>query len=134
MDQLTDRLTPRQIHVANKKPRFHPLATKLTSTSWDGDSKTTGDNGILDLSAIFGLPGGITAVLMRASADFVTAGHFLRLGSNSSNQACLVLTCVDASINVDATVPIPCDANGDIYFHTNQTLTAIFLQVWGYWI
>ena len=33
---------------------FVPLTTPLTSTSWDGDTKTTADRAIVDLSAVFG--------------------------------------------------------------------------------
>jgi hypothetical protein len=37
------------------------LTTALTSTSWDGDSKTSANNGIIDLSAVFGVPAGVKA-------------------------------------------------------------------------
>ncbi len=112
---------------------FVPLVQKLTSTSWDGDAKTASDNGVLDLSAVFGLPADISAVLIRISVDFAAAGDFMRVGSNAGNQAALVARAAVGTVNVDALAPVPCDG-GDIHVFFNQNTTAVFIQIWGYWL
>ncbi len=134
MDHMNHKLTPRQLYVANKKPRFHPLTTKLTSTSWDGDSKGVADNGIIDLSAVFGLPAGITAVLLRLSMNDTTVGASVTYGPNAANNNAIILRAQVSGQLIDQTGIVPCDPNGDIYTVFSQTLDNVYIVIYGYWI
>jgi len=55
-----------------------------TSTSWDGDAKN-GADGIIDLSAVFGVPAGVKAVAVNARLRDETAGNENRLARSSDN-------------------------------------------------
>ena len=111
---------------------FHPLTTALTSTSWDGDAKTTGNNGTIDLSSVFGAPAGIKAVLVRfliKGAVDITGW----LGPSSGNSVVVARTNIaDKAWNAESICP--CDANGDIWFNTTGNLTEVHIIIWGYWI
>jgi len=120
---------------------FIPLITPLTSTSWDGDSFSTTAKTLIDLSAVFGAPAGVKAVLMfvavRDSAS-QTNDTWIRLSPNSSAN-------VGSAFNSDYvndrygrhTATIACDTNGDIYYQISASGTNtldVFLQILGYWI
>ncbi len=114
-------------------PSFTPLATALTSTSWDGDAKGTGDNGIIDLSAVFGVPAGVAAVLVRMSQYDTVVGSWAALGPSSGNPFVLIARTIVANQFADAHGIIPCDSNGDIYA-TFSTTVGVTLVIYGYWL
>lgn len=47
---------------------WHFLTTPLTSTSWDGDARSTTAKTKIDLSAVFGVPAGAKGILVRLVA------------------------------------------------------------------
>lgn len=107
-----------------------PLATKLTSTSWDGDSKTAVNNGTIDLSAVFGVPAGVKAVLARFALSSATVGSYAYIGASSSNLA------VGDEIKVanrlhDNFGIVPCNGSGDLYFLASGTVS-VYLEIFGY--
>lgn len=117
-----------------------PLPTPATSTSWDGDAKDTADNGIIDLSSVFGLPAGIKGVFAKLSAKNTSvAGKYSSLGADSSNPYALVVTprdTLDIGLN-NGPAFVPCDSNGDIYFKTdaaNGAENIVSIQIYGYLI
>ena len=110
------------------------LTTPLTSTSWDGDNKGTGDRAIVDLSAVFSVPAGVKAVLMTIQTTGDAANDYIRFGPNSGNS--FALTCrtqVNSQI-MHASGIVPCDANGDVYCYTSGTVESVYVWIWGYWL
>ena len=119
------------------------LTTPLTSTSWDGDAFSTTAKTLIDLSAVFGVPAGVKAVLVRlATRDSGSSSGFCQLGLSPNNTANSVavqayLQGVADDVYVSANGIVPCDANGDIYYQISAsgtgTLDAI-IEIWGYWL
>jgi hypothetical protein len=116
----------------------------LTSTSWDGDARSTTAKTLIDLSAVFSVPAGAKAVAVkigiRDSGSAASAsGCYLVLSHESASPAagggasCAGLAN-DALVRIGMLV-IPCDANGDIYYEVDasgaSTLDA-WLEIWGY--
>ena len=115
--------------------------TPLTSTSWDGDSYSTTAKTLIDLSAVFGVPAGVKAVLLFVwvrDSGSATNDTYLILGPTNSN---LVGMAIDPHAVNDrirrATIIVPCDANGDIYYQIGASGAGtfdVFIQIWGYYI
>ena len=123
--------------------QFVPLTVPLESTSWDGDAfSTVGTATQLDLSAVFGAPAGIKAVLMRVacrdSAAWGTAGLYVILTPDSTvTETAMICRCYGGDLYTDKTEPIPCDANGDLWYKlaaSGSGTLDVVLQIWGYWI
>ena len=110
------------------------LRTQLTSTSWNGDAKTSANNGILDLSTLFGVPAGIKAVLVGMTVYSTTGAINLELAPDSdANDAPPLSATTVASSYVSRSGWVPCDANGDIYFSSSSATAAnVWLEIWGY--
>ena len=113
---------------------YVPLSAPLTSTSWDGDSKTSANNGIIDLSSVFGAPAGIKAVQVKIFCTVSAASSYIYFGPTSSNPNQLLAIGNAASDNVDQTGIVNCDSNGDIYVTVQGTVSSTILQIWGYYI
>lgn len=122
-------------------PQWTFLTSPLTSTSWDGDARSTTAKTKIDLSTVFGVPANVKAILAHVA---------VRDSGSSGGQYYLVLSPVNTALVGPAyTVAsrhandewtwtdqiVPCDANGDVYFQVvasgAATLDAI-LQIWGY--
>jgi hypothetical protein len=118
------------------------LTTPLTSTSWDGDARSTTAKTLIDLSAVFGVPAGVKAVLVKvALRDSGSAGGlytFQLSGVSSGTNYSLSETA--SEINDRFTYGqgiVPCDANGDIYYALTASGTNtmdVWLEIWGYWL
>jgi len=120
------------------------LVTPLTSTAWDGDSRSSTGRTLIDLSAVFGVPAGVKAVIagisLRDSGSAASqTGCYFILSPNANDYEGIYIYCAglanDAWTHVNNIVP--CNVNGDIYFQINASgsLTAeIHLQIWGYWL
>lgn len=109
------------------------LTTPLTSTDWDGDTKTTTDRAIVDLSAVFGVPAGVKAILMSIQTAANAANDYIRFGPNSTHNYVLTCRTTVASQIAHATGIVPCDANGDIYCYPSGTVEGVYVYIWGYW-
>ena len=115
------------------KPVF--LTTPKTSTSWDGDTKTTSDRAIVDLSTVFGVPAGIKAVLMGIQTQADAVDEYIRFGPNSTYNYALTCRTPVAGQIAHATGVVPCDSNGDIYCFTSLTdVENVYVWIWGYWL
>lgn len=110
------------------------LTTPLTSTSWDGDTKGTSDRATVDLSAVFGVPAGVKAVLMSIQTTGDAANDYIRFGPNSGNSFALTCRTQVASQIMHASGIVPCDANGDVYCYTSGTVESVYVWIWGYWL
>jgi len=114
--------------------KFIALTTPLTSTAWDGDDKGTGDRAIVDLSAVFGVPAGVKAVMMTIQTQANAANDYIRFGPNSTYNYALICRTAVAGQLAHASGIVPCDANGDIYCYTSGTVEEVFVWIWGYWL
>jgi len=113
---------------------FVPLTTPLTSTSWDGDTKTTSNRAIVDLSTVFGVPAGIKAVLMSIQTQADAVNEYIRFGPNSTYNYALICRTPVASQIAHAMGIVPCDSNGDVYCYPSGTIENVYVYIWGYWL
>jgi len=113
---------------------FVPLDEPLVSTDWDGDTKTTADDGVLDLSTVFGAPVGIKAVSLFVQVYLGTAGEYIRLrrASGTTNNTMLIRSQVNGQSNEQSGIVV-CDANGDIYVNFSGS-PEVTIRIAGYWI
>jgi hypothetical protein len=120
---------------------FVPLTAPLTSASWDGDAYSTTSKTAIDLSAVFGAPAGIKAVLIFAAvrdSGSAATDCWLVLGSTNTAYYGPTINCqaVNDRFGRD-TMVVPCDASGDIYYQIAASGPSTFdayIQIWGYWV
>ena len=117
-----------------EKQVFVPLTTPLTSIDWDGDTKGTGDRATVDLSAVFGVPAGVKAVLMSIQTTGDAVNEYIRVGPNSGNSFALTCSTPVASQIAHACGIVPCNANGDVYCYPSGTVEGVQVWIWGYWL
>ena len=125
-------------------PKFVPLTTPLTSTSWDGDAYSTTGKTLIDLSAVFGAPAGIKAIAViiacRDSGSAGTGGLYFLVSPNITTGQGAVTLRISGVTNDeyrDTAGVCPCDSNGDIYYQITASgaLTMdCFITIWGYWL
>ena len=105
---------------------------KYTSTSWDGDAHN--GNETIDLSATFGVPAGVKAVVVRLAYEDETPQVSVMISKDSGdigNGMSLINQVANYWV---ATVGIvPCDASGDIYWWQNGEIDSVSLTILGYW-
>lgn len=125
-----------------EKQVFVPLTTPLTSTSWDGDSFSTTAKTKIDLSAVFGVPAGVKAVMVNTFINDSASSNTLSvliLSPNSDNYSGISnrATGLPNDYTSEQTMVVPCDANGDVYYQIVASGTGtmdVHLQIWGYWL
>ena len=120
------------------------LTTPKTSTSWDGDARSTTAKTKIDLSDVFGVPAGVKAIIASVSArDSGSAGQlsecYFILSPNNTTYEGIYTYCV--GIANDAlthhNMIVPCDSGGDIYYQLKATGTStmdVWIQIWGWWL
>ncbi len=119
------------------------LQTPLTSVDWDGNTYSTTAKTLIDLSAVFGAPAGIRAILVQISIrDIDSTGpddNFIIL---SPNDTALSGTIVRSKGRYDndwesQMLTVPCSATGDVYYQIAASgvlsLTA-YIDIWGYYV
>lgn len=111
---------------------FVPLTTPLLSTAWDGDAKTTADTGVIDLSAVFGVPANVKAVLCRFAIRSTATGIITFLGPDTTYGPIVIHTMVANQWHFDNGI-VPCNADGDIAFYTANNVETI-IEIFGYWL
>ena len=120
---------------------FIPLMTPLTSSSWQGDARSTTSATLIDTSSVFGVPAGIKAayvrIMARDSATWGTNYLSFSLGPSSSNSETVSCYVFGGDIlNTAAGIAI-CDSNGDFFYKINAsgTLTMdCWIWILGYWL
>ena len=118
------------------------LTAPLTSTSWDGDARSTTNKTLIDLSTVFGAPAGIKAVLVKvalrdsASASGLYYIQFSGVSSGTNYSIVVEAPPVNDRFGYGQGI-VPCDANGDIYYNiiaSGSGTMDIYLEIWGYWL
>ncbi len=123
---------------------FVPARAPYTSTAWDGDTYSTTGPTLLDLSAVFGIPSNVKAVLARISCkDTGSAGgsgYYVYLSpTDAAATAPLVVrpSGLPNSYWAEGDGIVPCDGNGDVYVAIGAsgagTMT-VHIQIWGWWL
>lgn len=113
---------------------YVPLQVVATSVNWNGDAKTTADNGTIDLSVEFGLPANIEAVSVTLIIIDETPNVQARLGASASYTQVLYQRTQVANQLIGNTGIVPCDANGDIYFYCADELDQVHIWIHGYFV
>ena len=111
--------------------RTVPLATQLSSAAWADDAKTAADNGIIDLSAVFGAPANIRAAFVWLVIADGTIGVACRIGPTNGAWA-LGQTTQVANQSIEVAGMVPCDANGDFYIAFTGNIDHVWLYITGY--
>lgn len=106
------------------------LTSPATSTSWDGDTKTSADDGVLDLSTVFSIPAGVTAILVRLAARSSSVGDYVLLGPSSGAPDALAATVAVSGQYADNTGEVPC-TSGDVHVTISGTCDVV-ITIWGY--
>ena len=125
------------------RPQLVPLTTHLASTDWDGDARSTTAKTKIDLSAVFGVPAGIKAVLFQGAirdSGSAAGDAYLLLSPNDTAGWGAVTARVqglpnDSYLNFQGVCP--CNADGDVYYQilaTGVGTLDAYLQIWGYWL
>lgn len=134
------------IYDSNSDPHtigfFIPLATRLSSTSWDGDARSSSPKTLLDLSAVFGAPPNIKAVLVQLAirdSNSATTDTQVILSPNNSTTQDQAISCHGLANDTwsRGQLIVPCDSNGDIYykFDASGALTLdVHMYITGYWL
>lgn len=111
------------------------LPTPALHTLWDGggdSAKTSANNGVLDLSVLFGLPAGISAIFATLGAYSATVGKAVWLGPSATYSWVTQVVTPASGFDIRAAF-CPCDGNGDVYFSMDTGATAqIILRIYGY--
>jgi hypothetical protein len=117
------------------------LTTPLTSTSWDGDARSTTSPTKIDTSVVFGVPAGVKALMVRLVArDSVAAPSgtpYFGIGPSSTRWYQLMVRPIGGDIHSESNGVCNCDANGDIYYciMASGSLTMdCWIEIWGYWL
>jgi hypothetical protein len=138
------RITVGNLFGYNSQPEFVPLTTPLTSTSWDGDARSTTGKTLIDLSDVFGAPAGIKAIsayiYLRDSGSAGSNTTYFGLSPNDTDGQ-LAMACGSRGLPNDYYAfeqgICPCDANGDVYYQciaTGSNTLDVWLEIWGYWL
>lgn len=137
--EYTGCITPKKGGVLYAAFPMVYLKEPLTSTSWDGDSfSTVGTSTQLDLSSVFGVPAGITAVLMNTQVkDSAGAGnYYFGCGPSSTYWYAQTIYSVSSSVYCQGRpVAIPCDSNGDVWYRiaaSGSNTLNVYIRIWGY--
>ena len=119
--------------------RWAFLTTPLTSTSWDGDTfSDVASSTQLDLSAVFGAPAGISAVLLQmiCRESNVADGLYFACGPSSTYWYATDIRPQVSNIQIGiGPVVVPTDANGDLWYRINASganTMELWLRIWGY--
>jgi hypothetical protein len=117
------------------------LTTQLSSASWNGNAYSTTGKTLIDLSAVFGAPAGIKAVLLFVwvrDSGSAGADTYLILGPSNGNFTGMAANPHPVNDRVTrSSMVVPCDANGDIYYQIGASGAGTFdvtIQIWGYWL
>lgn len=120
------------------------LTTPLTSTSWDGDARSTTSKTLIDLSSVFGVPAGVKAILAqimaRDSGSSSSATAFFGLSPNNVDGSLSLMNTtryIQNDLIVYNTAIVPCTSTGDVYYQVDATGTGTmdcWIRIWGYWL
>jgi len=118
------------------------LPTPLTSTAWDGDARSTTAKTLIDLSAVFGVPANVKAVLVYVRVRDSSSSNddrWLLLSPNNTAGSGIEFSTerITNDVWVSKQATIPCDNNGDVYFQcaaSGAGTLDVVLEIWGYYL
>lgn len=121
---------------------YVPLATPLTSTSFDGDSfSTVSVSTLIDLGTLFSVPDNVKAVhlrvMLRDSAAWGTDNLYFAMGPSATQYTGGVARTFGGDVLNDAHFVVSCDSDGNLYYRCNASgsnTLDVWIWVWGYWI
>lgn len=121
---------------------FYPLQEPLIAYAWDWNNIQYSDVAVwtkVDLASEFGTPIGIKAVLLNITIFDTGSGtdeYFKFAPYENLVSGSFYVRCAGAQY-ASATIVMPCDPNGNIWYQVNASGTNtmyILMHVWGYWI
>lgn len=115
------------------KIRLDTTSAKAWSTV---TSRSAADDGLIDLSATFGTPAQIEAVILRVDINDADTGNpvaLVSMGATAVPTEQLMYAGFDGQWMIYNSVIVPCDANGDIYITFSETVSNFRFFVLG-WI
>lgn len=119
------------------------LTTPKTSTSWDGDARSTTGKTLIDLSSVFSIPAGVKAILVRLVArdSGSSSGYnsFALSPNNTDNSVAIQAYLQGVPNDVMKVVNgiCPCNVDGDVYYQITASGTGTldaWIEIWGYWL
>lgn len=127
------------LQVQEAGPIWTYLTAPLTHASWTNAHLSTTAKTLIDLSAVFGVPVGVKAVLVRVVMQDSGAGsadYSLLLSPNNTSASGLGPRCMPANDRWnDWSGVIPCNSDGDIYYQVYASGSGsmdVYLEIWGY--
>lgn len=135
MPTKLEELEQRIAVIEAKNVPYRLSGTWLDAVKWSANTtKGTGDNGVIDLSAEFGLPAKIRAVDVRVDVHD-TAVTFTSLGPSSGSTRFGFYTDPGAHDEwmIHHCPQVQCDANGDIWVTFTGTIYFI-LYITAYYV
>lgn len=103
----------------------------LTNANWENATKTSANNGTIDLVSDFGVPSGVTGVLVLFMSKSDTASKNILLQQTSSGST-FQLAAVNLSANVWVYYTAPISAPVYIAYDPGATFN-VYLRILGYW-
>lgn len=120
---------------------FVPLATPLTSTSWDGDAYSDVGTSTEITNSVFGWPANVKAVLMQIitqdSAAWGTDGLYFACGPSATYWFALASRPKGGDVDDEITGVVPCDSNASVWYQISASGAStldVNIRIWGYWI
>jgi len=116
-----------------------PQTSRLTSTAWDGDARSTTGSTLIDMSSVFGSPSNVDAVLLRVAVrDSGSSGThcYIRFDNAAPGGTSSAVNC--PSVNdkwADQQLTVPTNSDGDIYFDcvaSGAGTLDVYVHVHGY--
>lgn len=147
LEQILRQIKPyvlgwvRQVLIQDKIAGPVYLSSPLVSTAWDGDSYSTTAKTLIDLSAVFGVPAGVKAVLVKTrvndSGSAAGSTYLILSPNNKPSTGPYVDKCSGFSNDYihHQNGLVPCDSNGDIYFQIAASGVGtfdVYFEIWGY--
>ena len=113
--------------LASVMPRWVilPQASRLISTSWDGDARSTTGATAIDMSTVFGTPANIDALWLRVSirdSGSASAVAWIRFDNVAPGDDSVVVRTADINDRwADQYPVVATNSDGDIYFDCQAT-------------
>lgn len=116
---------------------FFKILNHTTGTAWSTvTSRSSADDALIDLSATFGTPGNIEAVILRVDIQDADTGNpvaLVSMGNTSPPTQQLMYAGFDGQWAIHNSVVVPCTADGDIYITFSEAVSQFRFSVLG-WI
>ena len=134
--ELEERIGSLEL-IEYSKVLFRILYDTTSAKAWTTiASRSSADDGLIDLSATFGVPANIQAVILRVDINDVDTGNpvaLVSMGTTAAPTEQLMYAGFDGQWMIYNSVIVPCTADGDIYITFSETVSQFRFAVLG-WI